>query len=173
LTTDLRDAEGFRPTDLNYDPLTVLVPKSAKSAKSAEAEFTRFQKTFSEIKRTNFDAIVMIHKGKFYEKFNFNAVLVQDVLKLHLTARGKEPIYGVPDKSFSEWMLKIVNSGKCVSKIKHVEIAVDQWNKKNGEKVIKHVHHLEFVLLTVQLCLSILVLSMRAILQTCRSGLSL
>jgi DNA mismatch repair ATPase MutS len=94
------------------------------------------------------------------------------MLKLHLTARSKEPICGVPDKAFSEWALKIVNSGKHVCKVEQMETAVDQQNEKNRERVIKHVHQLESVSLTVQLRRSSLALSTRAILQICRSGLS-
>jgi DNA mismatch repair protein MSH6 len=104
---------------------------------SAEAEFTPFQRTFWEIKRTHFDAIIMIRKGKFYEMFSIDAVFARDVLKLRLTARGKEPMCGVPEKAFSEWAVKIVNAGKRVCKVEQMETAIDQRNKKGGEKVIK------------------------------------
>jgi DNA mismatch repair ATPase MutS len=66
--------------------------------------------------------------------FSLDATFARDVLKLHLTARGKELICGVPDKLFSEWELQIVNSGKCVCKIEQMEGAVDQQNKKSRKR---------------------------------------
>jgi DNA mismatch repair ATPase MutS len=130
-------------------------------------------KNLWEIKQISFDAIVKIHKGKFYEMFNLDTIFAWDVLKLRLAVRNEKSICGIPDKTFSEWKLKIINSGKHLYKIKQVETAIDQRSKKSGEKVVKHVHQLKFVLLTVQLCHSIMILSTRAILQICWLGLSL
>jgi DNA mismatch repair ATPase MutS len=96
-----------------------------------------------------------------------DATFARDVLKLHLTTRGKELTCRVPDKSFSEWALKIVNSGKRVCKVEQMEAAVDQQNKKSRKKVTKHVHQLESISLIVQLHCSIFALSTRAILQIC------
>ena len=130
LTTDLRDKNGARPGDSNYDPTTVLIPKDVK------ASFTPFQKQFWAIKENNFDAIVMIRKGKFYEMFSTDAVFARDVLKLRLTARGKEPMCGVPEKAFAEWALKIINAGRRVCKVEQMETAIDQKNRE-GEKTIR------------------------------------
>jgi DNA mismatch repair protein MSH6 len=129
LTTELRDADRHRPGDHDYDPTTVFVPKKA------EAEFSPFQQQFWGIKRYNFDAVVMIRKGKFYEMFSVDAIFARDTLKLRLTARGKEPMCGVPDKAFSEWALKIINSGRRVCKVEQMETAVDQ--KHSGSKAMK------------------------------------
>lgn len=130
LSTDLKDANKRRPDDPEYDPTTVYIPPSA------EKTFTPFQAQFWEIKRNNFDAIVMIRKGKFYEMFSTDAIFARDVLKLRLTARGKEPMCGVPEKAFGEWAIKIINAGKRVCKVEQMETAVDQRNRKTGEKTI-------------------------------------
>jgi hypothetical protein len=86
--TDDRFARCRRPltNGTKYDLSTALV------LKSAEAEFAPFQKIWWEIKRANFDAIVMTYKGRFYEMFRFDAIFAWGMLKLHLTARSKEPI---------------------------------------------------------------------------------
>lgn len=131
LTTKLRDANGKKPNDPSYDPTTVSIPDNE------ERSFTPFQKQFWEIKRNNFDAIVMIRKGKFYEMFSVDAIFARDVLKLRLTSRGKEPMCGVPEKAFSEWALKIINAGKRVCKVEQMETAIDQKNRKGGDKAIK------------------------------------
>ncbi|KAK8836745.1 DNA mismatch repair protein [Tritrichomonas musculus] len=131
LTTNLRDAKKRPVTDPNYDPTTVFIPQNEYD------HFTPFQKQFWDIKRTNFDSIVMIRKGKFYEMFNIDAIFVRDKLKLKLTNRGKEPMCGIPDKYFSEWALKIINAGKRVCKVEQMETAIDQRNRKGGEKAIK------------------------------------
>ncbi|KAH0791733.1 DNA mismatch repair protein MSH6 [Histomonas meleagridis] len=130
LTTNLRDANKRRPSDPDYDPTTVYIPPKARDS------FTPFQKQFWEIKEHNFDAIVMIRKGKFYEMFSVDAIFARDVLKLKLTSRGKEPMCGVPDKAFSEWAIKLINNGKRVCKVEQMETAIDQKNRK-GQKAIK------------------------------------
>jgi len=130
LTTNLRDGEKRKPSDPHYDPSTVYIPPSE------EASFTPFQKQFWEIKKQNFDAIVMIRKGKFYEMFSLDALFARDTLKLRLTNRGKEPMCGIPEKSFGEWALKIINAGKRVCKVEQMETAVDQKNRKGGDKAI-------------------------------------
>ena len=130
LSSNLRDANKRRPTDEGYDPTTVYIPKSE------EDKFTPFQKQFWAIKRNNFNSIVMIRKGKFYEMFSVDAIFARDFLKLHLTWRGKEPMCGVPEKAFSEWAVKIVHAGKSVCKVEQMETAIDQRNRKGGEKAI-------------------------------------
>ena len=130
LTNNLRDEKKRKPTDPNYDSSTVFIPSSEENS------FTPFQKQFWEIKKKNFDAVVMIRKGKFYEMFSIDALFARDVLKLRLTNRGKEPMCGVPEKAFSEWALKIINAGKRVCKVEQMETAVDQKNRKGGDKAI-------------------------------------
>ena len=130
LSTNLRDINKRRPSDPDYDSTTVYIPPKARES------FTPFQSQFWEIKEHNFDAIVMIRKGKFYEMFSVDAIFARDVLKLKLTARGKEPMCGVPEKAFSEWALKLVNHGKRVCKVEQMETAIDQKNRK-GTKAIK------------------------------------
>lgn len=129
LTTNLRDANMHRKDDPDYDPTTVYIPPDEFS------HFTPFQEQFWQIKRNNFDAIVMIRKGKFYEMFNVDAIFARDVLKLKMTNRGKEPMCGIPDKYFSEWAVKIINAGKRVCKVEQMETAIDQQKRK--DKTIK------------------------------------
>ena len=81
LTTKLMDGNKRKPSDPDYDPTTVYIPQSAKD------KFTPFQAQFWEIKENNFDAVVMIRKGKFYEMFSVDALFARDVLKLKLTSR--------------------------------------------------------------------------------------
>lgn len=133
LTTKLRDKNKKRPDEEGYDPSTVYIPETVKET------FTPFQKQFWDIKENNFDAIVMIRKGKFYEMFSVDAIFARDVLKLHLTYRGKEPMCGVPEKAFSEWAIKIINAGKRVCKVEQMETAIDQANRKGkgAEKAIQ------------------------------------
>ena len=81
LSSNLRDANLKKPTDEGYDPTTIYIPPSA------EEKFTPFQRQFWAIKRCNFNSIVMIRKGKFYEMFSVDAIFARDFLKLHLTWR--------------------------------------------------------------------------------------
>jgi DNA mismatch repair protein MSH6 len=131
LSTNLRDANQRRPGEGGYDATTVFVPPQE------EALFTPFQKQYWEIKRRNFDAIVMIRKGKFFEMNSVDALFARDVLKLHLTWRGREPMCGVPDRAFTEWAIKIINAGRRLCKVEQVETAIDQRNRKDGGKAIQ------------------------------------
>lgn len=133
LSSNLCDAERRPVSDPNYDPTTVYIPPSE------ENNFTPFQKQFWNIKKNNFNAIVMIRKGKFFEMFSVDALFARDVLKLHLTWRGKEPMCGVPEKAFNEWAMKIINYGKKVCKVEQTETAVDARNKKGSKALTREL----------------------------------
>lgn len=59
---DIKDEQGKRAGDADYDPRTLYIPKAAWK------EFTPFEKQFWEIKSKHWDKVVFFKKGKFYGK---------------------------------------------------------------------------------------------------------
>jgi DNA mismatch repair protein MSH6 len=80
---DIRDAEGRRPTDPDYDKRTIYIPKSAWKT------FTPFEEQFWEIKQNHYDTVLFFQKGKFYELYEDDALIGHQEFDLKLTDRVK------------------------------------------------------------------------------------
>ncbi|KAG6861406.1 hypothetical protein C0995_000535 [Termitomyces sp. Mi166 len=80
---DIKDKEGRRPGEPDYDPRTIYIPKSAW------AEFTPFEKQFWEIKQNHYDTILFFQKGKFLELYEDDARIGHQEFDLKLTSRVK------------------------------------------------------------------------------------
>ncbi len=65
----IRDMEGRKLDDPNYDPTTLLVPNKEWK------EFTPAMKQYWEIKKTNYEKILFFKLGKFYEIFYNDAII--------------------------------------------------------------------------------------------------
>ncbi|KIY47863.1 DNA mismatch repair protein Msh6 [Fistulina hepatica ATCC 64428] len=115
---DVRDKDGKRPGDKNYDPRTLYVPKSAW------ATFTPFEKQFWEIKQNHYDTILFFQKGKFYELYEDDARIGHQEFDLKLTSRVKMSMVGVPEMSFDFWAAKFLGKGHKVGKVSQSETAL-------------------------------------------------
>ncbi|KAF5379188.1 hypothetical protein D9615_005989 [Tricholomella constricta] len=102
---DVKDKEGRRPGEPNYDPRTLHIPKSAW------AEFTPFEKQFWEIKQNHYDTILFFQKGKFLELYEDDARIGHQQFDLKLTSRVKMSMVGVPEMSFNFWAAKFLGKG--------------------------------------------------------------
>jgi len=60
---DIRDDQGRRPGDANYDNRTLYIPPSVA------AKFKPFEKQYWDIKCKHFDTVVFFKKGFFYELY--------------------------------------------------------------------------------------------------------
>jgi hypothetical protein len=80
---DIKDKEGNRPGDPDYDPRTVYIPKSSWK------EFTPFETQFWEIKQNHYDTVLFFQKGKFYELYENDAMIGHQEFDLKLTDRVK------------------------------------------------------------------------------------
>ncbi|GLB42318.1 putative DNA mismatch repair [Lyophyllum shimeji] len=115
---DVKDREGRRPGDPNYDPRTLYVPKSAW------AEFTPFEKQFWEIKQNHYDTILFFQKGKFLELYEDDARIGHQEFDLKLTQRVKMSMVGVPEMSFNFWAAKFLGKGYKVGRVDQAETAL-------------------------------------------------
>ncbi|KAG6810732.1 hypothetical protein H0H92_010562 [Tricholoma furcatifolium] len=115
---DVKDKEGRRPGEPDYDPRTLHIPKSAWS------EFTPFEKQFWEIKQNHYDTVLFFQKGKFLELYEDDARIGHQEFDLKLTSRVKMSMVGVPEMSFNFWAAKFLGKGYKVGRVDQAETAL-------------------------------------------------
>ncbi|TFK22134.1 DNA mismatch repair protein msh6 [Coprinopsis marcescibilis] len=115
---DIRDKDGKRPGDPDYDPRTIQIPKNAWN------EFTPFEKQFWEIKQNHYDTILFFQKGKFFELYEDDARVGHQEFDLKLTSRVKMSMVGVPESSFDFWAAKFLGKGYKVGRVAQSETAL-------------------------------------------------
>ncbi|KIM91619.1 hypothetical protein PILCRDRAFT_810908 [Piloderma croceum F 1598] len=115
---DVRDKDGVRPGEPDYDPRTLTIPASAWK------EFTPFEKQFWEIKQNHYDTILFFQKGKFLELYEDDARVGHTEFDLKLTQRVKMSMVGVPEMSFNFWAAKFLGKGYKVGRVDQAETAL-------------------------------------------------
>ncbi|SPC64145.1 related to MSH6 - DNA mismatch repair protein [Ustilago sp. UG-2017b] len=115
---DLRDKDGNRPGDGEYDSRTVYIPKSAWK------DFTPFEEQFWRIKQNHWDTVLFFQKGKFYELYEEDALIGHREFDLKLTDRVKMKMVGVPEASFDIFAAKFLALGYKVGRVDQTETAV-------------------------------------------------
>ncbi|SPO40682.1 related to MSH6 - DNA mismatch repair protein [Pseudozyma flocculosa] len=124
---DLRDKDGKRPGEPDYDPRTVHIPASAWK------DFTPFEVQFWKIKQNHFDTVLFFQKGKFYELYEDDALIGHREFDLKLTDRVKMKMVGVPESSFDMFAAKFLALGYKVGRVDQTETAVAK-GMRVGEK---------------------------------------
>lgn len=124
---DMRDENGNRPGEADYDERTLFIPKSAWN------EFTAFEKQFWEIKSKHWDTVVFFKKGKFYELYEKDADIGHQLFDLRMTDRVNMRMAGVPEASFADWAGKFIAKGFKVAKVDQVESAIGKTLRERGE----------------------------------------
>ncbi|KAJ3342105.1 DNA mismatch repair protein msh6 [Gonapodya sp. JEL0774] len=132
----IRDADGRRPDDPDYDPRTVFIPPHLFTSKNG---FTEFEKQYWEIKSKFFDTIVFFKKGKFYELYDKDADIAHQQFDLRLanTDRAHMRMAGVPESVVDDWVAQFLAKGHKVAKVDQVETAVGKRMAKKNGQVIK------------------------------------
>lgn len=135
---DVKDIDGNRPGDPDYDPRTLHVPKYAW------AKFTPFEKQYWEVKHKLYNTVVFFKKGKFYELYENDAQIAHQVFDLKLAGGGRAnmSLCGVPEMSFDYWASAFIAKGYKVARVDQAETALgkemrDQAQKKKEEKIIR------------------------------------
>jgi len=133
---DIRDENGKRPGDEDYDPRTLYIPPSAWK------KFTPFERQYWEIKAKHWEKVVFFKKGKFYELYEKDADIGHQEFDLKMTDRVNMRMVGVPEASFEQWASQFVAKGYKVAKVDQMETALKKsMNARNSkskeEKVIK------------------------------------
>ncbi|OCF44263.1 DNA mismatch repair protein MSH6 [Kwoniella heveanensis CBS 569] len=126
---DIKDKNGNRPNDPDYDKRTIYIPKSSWN------HFTPFEKQFWEIKQDHYDTVLFFQKGKFYELYEDDAMIGHQEFDLKLTDRVKMKMVGVPEQSLEFWVQKFLGAGYKVGKVEQAETAIGmEMRTKNGGK---------------------------------------
>ena len=127
----IKDADGRRPDDPDYDKRTVYIPKASWEA------LKPFEKQFWGIKRNHFDTILFFQKGKFFELYENDAQIGHTQFDLKLTDRVKMKMVGISRKS----PLNPIDVGRSASPSK-ASIAtlpnsserVTKWERSNRQR---------------------------------------
>jgi len=137
LPQNIKDLQGRRPNDPNYDPRTLfMAEKHFKGMSPAQAQYWR-------IKQQNQDVVLFFKVGKFYELFDEDAhVGVRELGLSYMKARGR-PHAGFPEAAFDKYAEKLVHLNYKVGRVEQMETPamMDARNKQNpGKPKAKTVH---------------------------------
>ena len=113
LKENCRDKNGKFPTDFDYDPGSLLIPKEAIK------KLTPTMRQYWEIKSNNFDKVVFFKLGKFYEIFYDDAAICNKYLDLNWMSRKMH--VGFPEKSLDRYANILVNLGFKVVIVEQTE----------------------------------------------------
>eukprot|EP00002_Diphylleia_rotans_P021703 TRINITY_DN4230_c0_g1_i6.p1 TRINITY_DN4230_c0_g1~~TRINITY_DN4230_c0_g1_i6.p1 ORF type:complete len:997 (+),score=257.98 TRINITY_DN4230_c0_g1_i6:62-3052(+) len=121
---NIRDAKGVKKGDPGYDPTTLFIPPIALQ------KLTAFEKQYWDIKRKHFDTVVFFKKGKFYELYENDADLGNQLLGLKMTDRVNMRMAGVPEASFNVWASQLLQAGYKVAKVDEMESNLSMQKRK-------------------------------------------
>lgn len=114
---DRRDGQGRRPEDVDFDPRTLYIPDQGLRG------MTKFVSQFWSIKKNNFDVVLFVRVGSFYELYDEDA----DVgLKIGLKPMGtgiqKVNMWkvGCRASSFDFWCMKALSLGHAVGRVEEI-----------------------------------------------------
>ena len=131
------DAERHPVDHPDYDPRTVYVPPQDM------ADLTPFEKQYWEIKKNLWDTIVFFKKGKFYELYEHDATIGNQLFDLKLTDRVNMRMVGVPESTLQQWSNQFIAKGYKVAVVDQKETALGKEMReresfgKKEEKIIK------------------------------------
>ena len=112
---NIKDANMRGLDDPEYDPTTLYIPD--KEFKT----FTPAMGQYWEIKRKNFEKILLFKLGKFYEIFYNDAIICQKLLDLNWMGGAKKLHVGFPEKALDKYIVILVNNGFKVAVIEQTE----------------------------------------------------
>ena len=118
---DKRDANMNRPEDSEYDPRTLYVPDGALTGKTA------FVKQFWEIKAKNYDLVLFVRVGSFYELYDTDADVGLRIGLKPMGAVQKANMWrvGCQASSFTWWCSKVLALGYSVGRVEEMPVDGD------------------------------------------------
>lgn len=113
--------------DPNHLPLTIEIPERAMSLMG------NMERQYWEIKAKYFNIVIFFKKGKFYELYDYDAVIAKKEFGLKMvfdtTNRGKMRLAGIPEQSFSEWARLFVFRGYKIGRVEQMKEEVSDGGK--------------------------------------------
>lgn len=126
----IRDAEGRKPTDSNYDPHTLYVPPDFL------AKQTPGMRQWWTLKSKYADAILFFKMGKFYELYHMDASIGVRHLGFSYM-KGDFAHSGFPEIAYSKMATILINLGFKVVRIEQTEtpdMLAERVKKQSGKK---------------------------------------
>jgi DNA mismatch repair protein MSH6 len=112
---NIRDKNGVKIGEPNYDPCTIKIPQSEWK------EFTPGMFQYWEIKQDNFEKVFFFKLGKFYEIFYNDAILCNKLLDLNWMGGAKKLHIGFPEKVLDKYLQIMVDNGFKVAVVEQTE----------------------------------------------------
>ncbi|AEY98936.1 FAGR116Wp [Eremothecium gossypii FDAG1] len=130
---DERDAAGRSPSDPEYDPRTLHIPAQAW------ARFTPFEKQYWQIKSKMWDCIVFFKKGKFFELYEKDAHLANQLFDLKIAGGGRAnmQLAGIPEMSFDYWASQFIQHGYKVAKVDQKESMLAKEMREGNKGIVE------------------------------------
>lgn len=131
------DADRHPVDHPDYDKRTIYVPPAGMSSLSP------FERQYWEIKKNLWDTIVFFKKGKFYELYEHDATIGNQLFDLKLTDRVNMRMVGVPESTLQQWSNQFIAKGYKVAVVDQKETALGKemrerdTSAKKEEKIIK------------------------------------
>jgi DNA mismatch repair protein MSH6 len=116
------------PGHPDYDENTIYIPPHAWGC------FSPFERQYWEIKQKLMKTIVFFKKGKFYELYDEDAVLGNQLFDLKLTDRVNMSMVGVPEGVLTMWVNQFVAKGFKVARVDQMESALGKEMRERGDK---------------------------------------
>uniref|UniRef100_A0A0N4ZMM9 DNA mismatch repair protein n=1 Tax=Parastrongyloides trichosuri TaxID=131310 RepID=A0A0N4ZMM9_PARTI len=111
---NIKDINGRRPDDPEYDCKTLYVPPDFLK------EQTPGHKQWWTIKSKNFDTVLLFKIGKFYELYHMDAIIGHEQLGL-IYMRGSYAHSGFPELSYGRYADQLISLGYKVARIEQTE----------------------------------------------------
>jgi DNA mismatch repair protein MSH6 len=145
LYEDRRDGRGRAPSDPEFDPRTIKMPRDwARTIGISGGKLTPAQNQWWDFKRNNFDCVLFFKVGKFYELFHMDADIGVKELSSGfgenigpmIFMRGAQGHSGFPETSYGKFANILVQRGYRVMRIEQTETpkALAESNKINRAK---------------------------------------
>ena len=128
---NIKDADGRKKTDTDYNPRTLKVPDSFLKDQSPG------QKQWWELKSKHFDVVLFFKMGKFYELFHMDADIGVAELNI-IYMRGDVAHAGFPEIAYGRYAATLVEKGYKVARIEQTETPADlEERSKNAPRGVK------------------------------------
>lgn len=129
----IRDAEGRRPSDPNYDQTTLYVPIEAFQ------KLTPMFRQYWNAKKLNFDSVVFFRCGRWNTVMYSDAILIARLFNRNLGFWGKDrPCLTVYESQFPLYSRTLLEMGRKLMMVEQLEKA-DLSNKEEGEVVRREI----------------------------------
>uniref|UniRef100_A0AAR5Q4R4 DNA mismatch repair protein n=1 Tax=Dendroctonus ponderosae TaxID=77166 RepID=A0AAR5Q4R4_DENPD len=110
----IRDAQRRPPSDPNYDPRTIYVPKDYLDS------LTPAMRQWWILKSENMDAVLFFKVGKFYELYHMDAVVGVQQLGFSYM-KGEFAHSGFPESAYGKMATTLIDKGFKVARVEQTE----------------------------------------------------